>query len=593
MHVIFSFLGWIGWGLSVSGQMKGADMIIGWIDSQGNKHFTDRHAMGHRIPLIDKHQDYNLISMFEKYGSTTIVFSRKINLCNDDDFRINGNTMRVLYAWNDADPLQNKFINQHTKRGSKSVFLLDFADNAKQPLPKSHKKVEFVMNNITLPGQVTSYWCKGFVLPRMVGKHHLIHIEHVITPGNEEYVHHMLLYQCEYVADTGAHTGHPCMAALSMPEIQCRREIVVHGWAVGGTTFYYPKDVGFSLNDRDDPKYFLLEIHYNNQNKLKNIVDSSGVRLVYTDLLRKHDASVLLSGVSPDINGESQIIPQNQKEFTTYGYCHSKCLNITPPVRRYIFSVGLHTHIAGRRVVVRLVRDKDGVEVKRIAEDLNYDFNFQEARMLKNPIEIPPEHSIHVECTYNTENRQSPVLGGLGTHEEMCFAFLFIYPKLNTRMCFSRPTAPYTWGKEKFNWMIGQHFELFSSVVVGGKDYRMQLANEPLKQREFWMKYPYMIKDFQNAIERGPYFRLCSHVNGKSLYSDFSRLQLSQSRVTKKLPQEACPKLSDTDLTRPVVVDAGSATLVDQGTGSDSSTTRGTIASILMLLLLSIISQSN
>ena len=45
----------------------------------------DRHADGHTTPLIDSHQDYELISLVESGGKTTMKFKRTFETCDQED----------------------------------------------------------------------------------------------------------------------------------------------------------------------------------------------------------------------------------------------------------------------------------------------------------------------------------------------------------------------------------------------------------------------------------------------------------------------------------------------------------------------------
>ena len=50
----------------------------------------------------------------------------------------------------------------------------------------------------------------------------------------------------------------------------------------------------------------------------------------------------------------------------------------------------------------------------------------------KPPLEVKPGDSLHVNCTYNTISATTPVLGGQGTFDEMCFGVMLVYPFDNT-----------------------------------------------------------------------------------------------------------------------------------------------------------------
>ena len=93
-------------------------MVIGWIDADGKEHFHDRYAKGRQQPTIDQNQDYQLLEMKEENGFTSYTFKRKLVLPDPDDFTITGDTVRVLWAWNDDDPLDDESAMYHqTNRG--------------------------------------------------------------------------------------------------------------------------------------------------------------------------------------------------------------------------------------------------------------------------------------------------------------------------------------------------------------------------------------------------------------------------------------------------------------------------------------------
>lgn len=63
----------------------------------------------------------------------------------------------------------------------------------------------------------------------------------------------------------------------------------------------FPPEVGFPL-DSYYHKYYMLETHYNNLNanfesyQVRRMTDSSGLKIIFTDSLRQHDAGVLSIG---------------------------------------------------------------------------------------------------------------------------------------------------------------------------------------------------------------------------------------------------------------------------------------------------------
>ena len=81
--------GWIAFGITESGGMHGADVIVAWINDDGQIHFTDRHIVNKDV-LVDTEQNWLLISGEKKDGYTSIVFTRDIETCdpNEEDIDI-------------------------------------------------------------------------------------------------------------------------------------------------------------------------------------------------------------------------------------------------------------------------------------------------------------------------------------------------------------------------------------------------------------------------------------------------------------------------------------------------------------------------
>ncbi|KAK7081201.1 DBH-like monooxygenase protein 1 [Halocaridina rubra] len=165
-------------------------------------------------------------------------------------------------------------------------------------------------------------------------------------------------------------------------------------------------------------------------------MDNSGLRLYYTEKLRKYDASSIIVGadVNPNI-----VIPPGQKQWFTVGRCDGECTKAAiPPSGINVFSALLHAHLLGSSLKLRHIRD--GKELPPVFEDKSYDFNYQQMRVPKDEMKIFPGDSFLMECGYDSRKREKPSYGGIGTNEEMCVAYLSYYPKVNLSMCYSRPS---------------------------------------------------------------------------------------------------------------------------------------------------------
>ena len=83
-------MGWVGFGISDNGGMKGADIAILQKDSNGAFFVEDHFATGYFQPNLDKIQNVALLNASQGNGITTFTFKRFLNSCDKDEvpFRI-------------------------------------------------------------------------------------------------------------------------------------------------------------------------------------------------------------------------------------------------------------------------------------------------------------------------------------------------------------------------------------------------------------------------------------------------------------------------------------------------------------------------
>ncbi|KAK2883924.1 hypothetical protein QQF64_016266 [Cirrhinus molitorella] len=412
--------GWVGFGFSPKGGMTGADIVIGGVRPEGN-YFTDRHAGGNSMPVIDQKQNYKLVSLNESNKKTVMKFLRSIEACDENDLTITNLPMKLIYAYGQTDD-----ITYHsTQRGTKEVNLLKYMPRVNPP---NSKYFDMTMVNFTVPTNQTHYHCKIMKAPKFDRKQHIYRIEPVIT--NFDLVHHLLLYRCPPTV-TEPLEGE---CYTSFRTNQCMETIAV--WGVGGAAFELPELAGLPIGGNVGDFLYRLEVHYNNANKTAGRVDNSGLRFHYTSELRQHDAAVLGTGL---VVASGYAIPPKAKSFLTYGLCDTAYISqvLEAPQDLQVFSVMLHTHLAGRKV--RVGHFRGGKQIDFLAVDENYDFEYQDVTNLGKTKTVKLGDKLLVECTYNTENRTALTWGGLSTSDEMCLAFLFYYPAMNLSGCMSFP----------------------------------------------------------------------------------------------------------------------------------------------------------
>lgn len=100
-----------------------------------------------------------------------------------------------------------------------------------------------------------------------------------------------------------------------------------------------------------------------------------------------------------------------------------------------VVSVVLHSHLAGRELSLKHIRD--GKELPPIVQDNHFDFDYQQSHTLEKEVQILPGDEIVAECVYGTLDRSRPTLGGYAASQEMCLAFVVHYPRTELAACYS------------------------------------------------------------------------------------------------------------------------------------------------------------
>jgi len=116
--------GWISFGLSPNGGMDGSDVFV-FFTQNGVANFTDRHIVKREV-LVDKKQDWTLLSHSITNGYTIVKFKRDVNTCDEkEDLTIEGGTPRIIFAWNTKQPINGAIEYHGTRsRGSSSAQLI-------------------------------------------------------------------------------------------------------------------------------------------------------------------------------------------------------------------------------------------------------------------------------------------------------------------------------------------------------------------------------------------------------------------------------------------------------------------------------------
>ncbi|CAL4128695.1 unnamed protein product, partial [Meganyctiphanes norvegica] len=519
--------GYIGFGLHTKPDMDGADIIVGWVHS-GKAYMQDRHGVGHKEPQIDRHQDWTLIAGYENDTHTTLIMSRDYNTCDKNDHVLSNDTVHLLWAYHADDPVdpdRHPRLHYHGwRRGTASVLLLQgiVKETLKTALPFQHHENIFdplhtresywMLRNpdVEIPAlSETLYWCKLFKRPYLNKKHQIIKYEPILSSGNEEYLQHIIVYECTSFGpeldaafeELSHQLGQDCHQS-SMAHLRYTCSHVVAMWAKESQGMAYPPEAGYPLHP-DGPTFYMMETHYDNPEK-HNFYDNSGLRLTYTPRVRIHDAGVVNIGMEPNWK---HIIPPRQRHVSSESHCVAECTHAALPQSGiHVFGSILQTHSLADKVRVRHIQD--GEELEPILQDSNYQHNFQEYRQLKARHILPGDH-LMVKCSYNSRERQSITLGGYKMRDELCQAYLFYWPKVEMSSCTSMPSLEnvlHSLGIEELA-INTNPIKIKKPVELEGKTLQWRLLNYNWDQHFI---------HFQNIASTGTFNSMC-HSRGQPL----------------------------------------------------------------------------
>jgi hypothetical protein len=246
------------------------------------------------------------------------------------------------------------------------------------------------------------YVCYGFDTNATAKRHVIAGAPRI---DNTKVVHHILLFQADSAVSP---VPQPCGAGGG------KGWRLVTGWAPGGKNFELPPEAGFA--EEAGVTHWAVQIHYNNTAGLQGQLDETGYDLCSTDQLRPNDADILATGTL-------QIsIPPRATHTTT--------CNMTVPAQFgsiKVVSSWAHMHKLGQAEYAKRIRA--GAETT-ILDAPTYDFNVG-AGAQSVAVDIAAGDTIQTMCQWKNGS-DAAVTFGEGTADEMCFAFLTYYPKIQS-----------------------------------------------------------------------------------------------------------------------------------------------------------------
>ncbi|XP_053380250.1 uncharacterized protein LOC123524569 [Mercenaria mercenaria] len=283
-----------------------------------------------------------------------------------------------------------------------------------------------------VPVKETSHKCMVFDFPQD-GDFHMV----ATTPklDNKMVMHHILIFGCDENKKTKHDVNEVFDCELSF-DPACTD--ILSLWLLGMDGECMHENMGFRIGTRGY-KRGGIQVHWENQQYLPNLMDGSGMTIYYTDQLRMYDAGVLFIGQ------DHMIIPPGKKNHTEVGHCYPECSQRKWSEDVHVTFAINHMHYLGRSQKIEHLRN--GKVINVITDEQDFDFDSPELHVFREPIVLKPSDEIRTTCVYDSTSRDVTTRAGSGYREEMCFGFLTYYPKQaisnGATICTSWKTIPH------------------------------------------------------------------------------------------------------------------------------------------------------
>jgi len=420
-------VGWVGFGPSETGGMKGASMCV-VIDAQ----IFAMHSDDFVTPSLNADQNCVLTSYSRVGNETLLSFTRPMIGCKPDDVDIVGDhTTRMIMAYGDTQ----SFVYH----GASNRFTVEI--NAVEgpitppDLPDDAFELPITLNAMEIPAYRDVYFCKGHRFPSDK-RYHILVSEAIMFNIAPATYHHSLLFSCPGGLPPSWEDGENDVCGV-IPALAC--SIYFTGWATGQSALYYTEGLPVGAGEGAVVD-FLFQGHIDNPYLTPGIYEPGwGLMFTLTETLLPIESGTfgLYSGVP--LGG----IPAGIQSFVVQSECTGRMTANAFPEGMWITAVTPHMHGIGVSHEIEVLRENEDGEWYQamvIWTQRSWDNNWQGNRFLRHPgVFIEPGDRLRIRCEFNTMNRTQETRNGEGFEDEMCINYISYYPRTQISICAEFP----------------------------------------------------------------------------------------------------------------------------------------------------------
>jgi DOMON domain/Copper type II ascorbate-dependent monooxygenase, N-terminal domain len=360
IHLAFAAraTGFVSFGISENGGMKGADLVIFETANPGK--LRDTHVLDAFLPVDDVCQDWVFVDSHEDGGFLIVEVSRKLDTMDTQDHKIINDVdiavppQRIIAAWGDTDTAS--YHGQNNARGSVRWY------GGGDELKLVQAQLEFQADNSfllripnhTLATKETDYvdfcfvWDPDFTIQGVPANSSIavIAADMEITDEARPYIHHLAVY----ATDIASNQSRTC--------IESGYGYAVYSWAPGFLPLLLPDNVAYNMGPTSPNglQSFRIQVHYNNPKLIENVTDNSALRVYYSLTPREHELGLMALG-DPVSHLLGTPIPGG---LTQYDFeCSSQCSSIALDEPVTVIQEMYHMHINGIAGVNYQIRDNE------------------------------------------------------------------------------------------------------------------------------------------------------------------------------------------------------------------------------------------
>lgn len=291
--------GWVGFGISENGGMMGSDVVL--YETSNPDELKDAHILDSRNPQEDECQDWTMDKVSVTDSFILIQATRKLDTGDSQDLPIINDTHsdvpshRIIFAWGDEDTVTahspinristsirfyrfgqdvNDFFHSQVALQASGSFEIRSSDYPVKPIDTEYVDVCITAQEIL--AQTNRTTLEGMTI---------VGFETIVDPRATPHIHHLVVNGAEPTYN----------GVTSCAEFNRQGQETLLAWAVGGEPFLFPENVGVSIGEKGFSSFNMI-LHYDNPSLIEGVIDSSGVRIYYTEVDRQHEMGMMKLG---------------------------------------------------------------------------------------------------------------------------------------------------------------------------------------------------------------------------------------------------------------------------------------------------------